>query len=235
MKKILIVITTTTALIGAPALAADLPMKAPIAAPAFNWSGFYLGGEVGYGFDPTKGTLANAAGFGPIPYKIDPSGALGGVRAGFNWQAPGSPWVAGIEANYDWASLKDSGNFPLGVILYHIGAKIQDFLLVRGRLGYAIDRTLFFVTGGFASAHSDHNYATPPGAPPFLTMHFNQSGWTGGIGFEYALLNNWTVTAEYRYVDLGRKQFVSTATNSSDNFTVTTSAVLIGANYKFGH
>ena len=87
--------------------------KAPVAVAAvYNWTGFYIGADVGYGWGRSTGTLTNAAGLFPVNYSLDPSGVLGGGFVGFNYQV--SNVVLGIEADWQAADLNQSGNFLIG-------------------------------------------------------------------------------------------------------------------------
>ena len=210
--------------------------KAPVAVAAvYDWTGFYLGADIGYGWGRSTGTLTNAAGAFPVPYSLDPSGVIGGGFIGYNWQI--SNVVLGIEADWQASDLNQSGNFLLGgVPTYTIGTSIKDYGSVRGRLGLAFDRWMIFGTGGFAWGSWDTSYATPVGAPPFVTASVQSgAGWTVGAGVEYAFANNWLGRVEYRYTDLGTASFVSAGTNSRElGNHVTINDVRFGIAYKFG-
>jgi outer membrane immunogenic protein len=209
--------------------------KAPVAVAAvYNWTGFYIGADVGYGWGRSTGTLANAAGLFPVNYSLDPSGVIGGGFVGYNYQF--SNVVLGVEADWQASDLNQSGNFLLGgVPTYTIGTKVKDYGSVRGRLGLAFDRWMVFGTGGFAWGSWDTSYAFI-GATPFVTSSVSShAGWTAGVGVEYAFTNEWLARAEYRYTDLGRASFVSALTNSSElGNRVTINDVRVGIAYKFG-
>ena len=236
--KKLVLAATVLAASTASAFAADLGArpytKAPIAAPVltYDWTGFYIGADVGYGWGRSTGTLANAAGGFPVPYSLDPSGVIGGGFLGYNYQF--SNVVLGVEADWQAADLNASGAFPL-FLPYNIGTKIKDYGSVRGRLGLAFDRWMVFGTAGAAWGSWETSYAVG-GATPFVTSSVSShAGWTAGAGVEYAFTNNWLARAEYRYTDLGRDTFVSTATNSSElGNRVTINDVRVGIAYKFG-
>ena len=80
---------------------------------AYNWSGFYIGGNVGYGWG--KGDFDN---LGTAGSSWNQDGSFAGGQIGWNWQAPGSHWVLGIEVDSQWANMKDSvtANFGGGVV-----------------------------------------------------------------------------------------------------------------------
>ena len=238
MRKIAFAAAAALALGTVSASAADMAArytKAPVAVAAvYNWTGFYIGADVGYGWGRSTGTLANAAGAFPVPYSLDPSGVIGGGFVGFNYQI--SNVVLGVEADWQASDLNESGNFLLGgVPTYAIGTKVKDYGSVRGRLGLAFDRWMVFGTGGFAWGSWDTSYGFI-GAPAFVTSSVSShAGWTAGAGVEYAFTDNWLARAEYRYTDLGRASFVSAATNSSElGNRVTINDVRVGIAYKFG-
>jgi outer membrane immunogenic protein len=163
----------------APAIAADVPIRTPFAAPAvslYNWTGFYLGGNIGYGWgngDTSFTPLPTAAGFinlAPTTLSVRPRGVLGGIQGGYNWQTAG--FVLGLEADFQGASI--NGNTTTSPIIQFNGTPfgagsslsatedLNWFGTVRGRLGFTpIDRVLIYGTGGLAygnvtySANSD--------------------------------------------------------------------------------
>lgn len=161
MNKLLVALLSSAALLvgAAAASAADLPArnvyKAPIAAPAFSWTGIYIGGNVGYGWGRTRGTAATTPTIGglPGPGQFDLDGIVGGGQIGANYQI--ANWVLGIEADYQGSSVDGSGT--LGAVTD--SAKVERFGTVRGRLGYAWDRWMVYGTGGYAfSARTNYTF-----------------------------------------------------------------------------
>src|ERR1039458_455324 len=152
MRQIITVLLGATALsiACAPAtLAADMstkaPMytKAPMAAPAFSWTGFYLGGDVGYGWGRSSGTGTDSAGLGLTPYDYDTNGVIGGGVLGYNYQI--NRFVVGVEAEWQAADLKgNSGSFTNPGATYTFSTNVNNYGSLRGRLGYAVDRWLVF-------------------------------------------------------------------------------------------
>lgn len=182
MKKIAILAAALFAF-ALPAKAADAPI-AYKAAPVFNWTGFYVGAHVGYGWADS--------GLGDL------DGFLGGVQAGYNWQMSRN-WVFGVEGDISATDM----NIGVAGIPIHV-----DYLATtRARMGYAIDRTMFYVTGGFAF--------TRIGA---LGVHLSDEGYALGFGVEHALSRNWSAKVEYMYYDIGAFE---------------TSALKLGVNYRF--
>ncbi|MFO1110569.1 MAG: outer membrane protein [Bradyrhizobium sp.] len=238
MKKIALAAAATMLFAGA-ASAADMAArpyaKAPMpVAMVYNWTGFYIGADVGYGWGRSTGTLTNAAGAFPVPYSLNPSGVIGGGFIGGNYQI--NNVVLGVEADWQAADLDQSGNFLFGgVPTYRIGTKIKDYGSVRGRLGLAFNQWMVFGTAGAAWGSWDTSYGLI-GFPPALTDSVRSGvGWTAGAGVEYAFTPNWIGRVEYRYTDLGTASFVNVPTNSAEvGNKVTINDVRFGIAYKFG-
>ncbi len=216
MKRLFLACAGVVALAGAAA-AADLPprqpnyYKAPEAyVPAYTWSGFYLGINGGGGFG--RSVWDSAGGF-------NTSGGLVGGTVGYNYQIGQA--VLGLEGDVDWADINGTAAS---------GAQTNDSWLstLRGRLGYAAGRFMPFVTGGAAFGNIQ---ASVPG----LTSSATNTGWTVGGGLEFALVGNWTVKAEYLYVDLGKFNCGTScfAGSLTDNVSFTTNIVRAGINYRF--
>jgi outer membrane immunogenic protein len=205
------------------ATAADLSVaplyKAPppALAPAYNWSGFYLGVNGGGGWGHSYwDTSADRVGL---------SGGLAGGTAGYNWQFGNA--VLGIEGDIDWANLKGTNSSTL----CPAGCSTSDTWLstVRGRAGYAFGGVLPYVTGGLALG--DIRAATPG----FAGASETNAGWTAGGGIEFGLTGNWSAKAEYLYVDLGRFNCgVSCNGLPTDNVSMHDNVVRAGVNYRFG-
>ena len=204
MTKLLASLAAFTALTGA-ASAADLPRRAappPVftPVPVFTWTGAYFGINAGYAFDASSN---NTNSFGvPAPYgngttaffsQRNQEGFTGGGQIGYNFQfTPGSGIVVGVEADAQYLDFGRSRNnaFLVGPLApgYYVtdprGLSSLDFFgTVRGRIGYAFDRVLFYGTGGFAygSGSADRSFGGYAGNDSFRT------GWAVGGGIEYAL------------------------------------------------
>src|SRR3974390_1878466 len=195
----------TLAFMGAAASAADLPVKAPpyTAPPAplgYDWSGFYVGANAGYGVgrDPAGETKTTML-IGGLPasaitneqFMLSPAGALGGVQLGYNWQiAP--HWVAGLEGDWDASGQRDSvciaqctdfgAGTPVGLT---VEQKISWLATTRARLGYAQGGWLAYLTGGGAFGHVTDNVTatfTSFGPPTVHTGAASFSRTLGGWG-----------------------------------------------------
>jgi outer membrane immunogenic protein len=175
-------------LAGGAARAADLPPRyqpvprAPIYNPIYNWTGFYLGINGGGGWGRSQWDGIN---------KFDVSGGLIGGTIGYNWQFGQA--VVGIEGDIDWSGIRGSTT-----VLCPGGCETRNHWLgtARGRVGYAFDRFLPYLTAGLA--FGDINAATPG----FPGGSITTAGWTVGGGLEVGILPNVSVKAEYLYVDL---------------------------------
>ncbi len=182
-----------------PALAADLPLKAPVAKAVYDWTGFYVGGHFGYG-DASFGPGSNPLPLEGIFFPHSPTGVIGGYQMGYN-KALANHVVIGVEADATFMAPTDqpalaAAPAPFNTTLDYVGT-------VRGRIGYAFGPWLPYLTGGFAWGHTQAEINDGSGA---ITGHYH-SGWTAGAGLEFAVSGNWTAKAEYEYVDLSPQTY----------------------------
>lgn len=201
---------------------------------AANWTGWYLGGNVGSGTGRDRTFLGPVGGAGE-QFSLNPDGINGGGQIGYNWQA--ANWVYGLEADIQASSQRDNKTtVALGGANYD--HKLPWFGTVRGRLGYSVGSSLFYVTGGYAYGGVKTSISNPLTGVELASFNNTQGGWTAGAGLEtpFKLLGlfgpNWTSKTEYLYVDLGRK------TNDLGAGIVTSTAVTehifrTGLNYHF--
>jgi outer membrane immunogenic protein len=215
-------------LLGGSALAADLPVKAPVykAPPIvlYNWTGIYVGGHGGYGWSHTDSTNVN--GNPPEPAgtqtSSDQNGWLGGLQAGFNYEFP-SHFLLGVEGDFSWSDLNgdstESSVVPrfIGLRTSYMNTKINWMATATGRLGYAVNNWLFYAKGGAAWAHKEVNSTTVnPAAGNLLlatiTGDDTRTGWTVGGGIEWGFWKNWSVKVEYDYLDFGTETESRSAT-----------------------
>ncbi len=196
-----------------PALAADLgPPPPPVyvpPVPIFTWTGVYVGGQIGYAWGSQNADFGDSFGlFDSVSYNS--SGVIGGAHVGYNLQL--TQFVIGLEGDVDGSSLSKTVSgavFPQGGALglvsttLNTNANVQGS--IRGRVGYAWDRVLIYATGGvaFAGINSDLWTSTLFG-PSYDTASNTRVGWTVGGGLEYAVTNNWSIRAEYRYTNFGQ-------------------------------
>jgi outer membrane immunogenic protein len=206
MKKFLLCGAALVALVAAaPASAADIPVRGPLykaappPPPVFNWTGFYIGAHVGYGWTYHWPGLP-----------AEPDGIFGGLQVGYNWQISRN-WVVGIEADIAATDISANvGGFDSS--LDYIGT-------VRGRVGYAWDRTLLYVTGGYAYGDNNINGSSN-----------THDGWVIGAGVEWAFAPNWSAKLEYLHIELDSKFYPSIGSAQD----LETNLVKLGVNYRFG-
>ena len=179
----------------ADALAAELPPPTvPLPAPAYNWTGFYLGINGGYGTGNSNWSDGSVGTTGSFPT----SDFLIGGTVGANYQV--GQYVFGIEGDGDWTNLQGNSGATCGAILPPPGGcqtQSQWLATVRGRVGYAFDRVLLYGTAGAAIGNIQAGLN-----PPSTFDNSVEVGWTAGAGLEFALAQNWTAKVEYLFVDL---------------------------------
>ena len=219
------------------ALAADLEQApvtkayAPAMAAVYNWTGFYLGAEVGGGWsrfsavDPTMpaagSTTANA------------SGVLAGGLAGFNYQVGNV--VLGAEGSYAWSGISVSSGGALGAGAFSATVKNDYVATAAARIGYAFDRVLFYGKGG--AAWTRDKLDANDGLGGTASGNFNRTGWTAGGGIEYAFLQNFSVRLEYDFLRFGQ---ITELPTTAGGLGVTPAVIkldmqtlLLGLNYRF--
>lgn len=218
-----------------PVLSADLSYEvspASEAPAAFDWTGFYAGVHGGYGWGKSNGDYFTPA------ENPQPDGFFGGGQVGYNFEFSNKV-VLGVEADAALADLSDETGYNGTFIFpYSLGyqSHVESFGTVRGRLGYAVDRLLPYVTGGFAWANTKLESQFTQAFPfPFESRGSDEqtfTGWTVGAGFEYAFASNVTAKIEYLYADLGSKDFhLGDAGPFPVDLTMQTAK--LGLNYKF--
>jgi outer membrane immunogenic protein len=190
----------------AGAFAADLPVKAAAPPPPLSWTGFYIGANVGGGYSQ-KTFIDNDPAFGPPIGGIDgspkPSGWVGGLQAGYNYQI--NSILLGLEGDFTWLGAKSSFScFPL-LAPQTCTADPEWVAALTGRLGVVTGPALFYVKGGPAWVRDTYtDIAGPTALPPadpnvFYVGHDIRSGWTAGVGVEYMFLPSWSLRLEYDY------------------------------------
>jgi outer membrane immunogenic protein len=232
----------------------------PIAAIAYNWTGFYIGVNVGGGWAEDRAIVANEfdgglpfisgtfPGFGTFGSR-NASGIFGGGQIGYNWQAAGSPFVLGLEADFQGSDIKGSQIAtipyidPANTFTYGTTEHLRWFGTVRGRVGYAWDRFMIYATGGFAFGEVRTSLAMTDtfGFDAAGTFTSTRTGYTVGAGGEYAFSPNWSLKLEYQYLDLGRRTVLvpefdpgPTTFTVGDTQRLDYHTVRLGLNYKWG-
>lgn len=249
LRKTLLVTAGTIAL-ASQAFAADLPSRAPPPVyvppvPIFTWTGIYIGGQVGYAWGTQRANVSLPDGT-KFFNSYSAEGVIGGAHVGYNYQV--NQWVLGIEGSVDGTSISKTfipgSVYPAALgypaafgVTYSTSAPIQGS--IRGRIGVAWDRVLLYATGGAAFAGVDSTYWSPFGS---VSQSTTRVGWTVGGGLEYAVTNNWSVYAEYRYSDFGNWSNNPTAVFATPAFAgaaatvnrhFTQNQVQVGFSYRF--
>jgi outer membrane immunogenic protein len=233
MKKIILAIVLA-GIGSASALAADMGARTPYAkAPAMmatvtNWSGFYLGGNVGYGWGHNNtdfSFLPSAATFGASNDSLaaHSKGVIGGAQFGYNWQFGST--VLGFETDIQGSGISGSAtkraiSVPPATLdpasSLFTDSKLSWFGTARVRLGFEIaPALLLYGTGGLAYGQPKATANSVfPGAPLSLPVAVSATkvGWTAGVGTEWMFARNWSAKAEYLYVDLGNTSAVVLST-----------------------
>jgi outer membrane immunogenic protein len=182
-----------------------------------NWSGFYVGIQGGYGWGDTEHHQGSAS-----TGTFDTSGGLVGVTWGANWQR--GNLVYGLESDFSFSSIDGAVTTPecfFGTCF----TDIRTLSTSRVRLGYAMDRSLAYVTGGLAYGN------VRAGREPFDDDE-TRFGWTLGAGIEWAFAPRWSLKAEYLHVDLGDRRNYSFG--GSVDVDITADIARVGINYNFG-
>lgn len=213
----LAVATTMTAANAADLGRRHMPAKAPAYyEPYYNWTGLYVGINGGGAFGNSD--LSNVLG----STSYDVNGGMAGGTIGYNWQV--GRLVYGLEADGDWSGLKGSTTNALCVSCETSNPWLAT---ARGRIGYAFNRVLPYVTAG--GAFGDVKIARPGFAGDTDT----RAGWTGGGGVEFAINGPWTAKVEYLYADLGSANCSAANCGVSTSADLTANIVRGGINYRF--
>lgn len=246
MKRLIAACVASVAFAGS-AMAADLAprmyTKAPVMQPAYNWTGFYIGGHIGGGWTDENATLNSTTSpllLNPLGTVIsgDRSGFLGGGQIGYNYQV--QSWVFGVGGDFSWTrasetTVTQATLVPGGVT--NSQGTTDWYATLTGRLGYAVNNWLFYGKGGAAWMNEElSGSATALGATlTSNTIRDTRSGWTLGGGVEWALWNKWSAFAEYDYLGFGDKTETFTLTPGSfiesNRVSTNVSVVKAGLNY----
>jgi outer membrane immunogenic protein len=242
MKRIAFLVALSI-LTESAALAADLPPVAPpppprapaayvpVAPPVYNWTGFYIGGNLGWGW--SQGSFTDT--FGNVISTTNTPSFLGGAQVGANYEFSNG-FLIGAEADFDWAVNSNNGSTPAAG--FTVTNNNRWFTLFDGRLGYAFDRWLVYGKGGFAWVGSGNTNVTNPAGITVATSSNNSNyGWNGGAGVEWAFWGNLSARLEYDYIRLNGATYANPLL-AGDAFTGQNrniQMINLGFNYKFGY
>ena len=210
--------------------------------PAANWTGFYLGGNFGSGTARDRSSIVSVGLPQPELFNLAPDGILGGVQAGYNWQA--ANWVFGLEADIQASAQRDNRTCVVSCSIAAaaaFNARLPYFGTARGRIGYSVGSTLFYATGGYAYGQVKTDVAGINVGVPFTTSTTStRSGYAvgGGIETPFTFLGlfgpQWTSKTEYLYVDLGSTTTTVTLPVASTGTTRVQEHIFrTGINYHF--
>lgn len=237
MRSIAVVIAAISIVIGTPALAADMALKAPPrpqTAPVYSWTGFYLGADAGYTWNKV-GIFDPAAPLSGTATANPNSGTFGG-HVGYLYEFK-RPVVFGIEADASWLNGSGNGAFP-GTPINGLLATSRWDTSVRGVAGFAVDRVLLYGTGGWSwLGGSACGVAVFPAVLSCAAGSSGPStvnGWIAGAGVAYAFTDNLIGRIEYLHADYGHFAYTAPgALGGSLNLTNTTDTFRVGLSWKF--
>ena len=265
MKKIVAALTAlVSGTIGASA--ADMAVKArppaPVAAAVYNWTGFYIGGNIGYGWgqntNPSISFLEPAAPVGFAGYfaaggnafpNLKPAGVIGGGQIGYDWQI--NQFVLGAVADFQAADIHAAATVvvtppALATSAQTLSQRLDFLGTVRGRAGLAFNNVHLYGTGGLAYGRVRNSMTLDFAPAPFLFTGSSsewRTGWAVGVGGEYGV-GPWSIGLEYLHYDLGRSSVTAVSAPptpaifaaSSLTATQRTAGDIVRAtfNYRFG-
>ena len=260
--KTLVLAAVLAASGAASAAAADLPARVWTKAPAvtdsnYNWGGWYVGGNAGGAWGRSEAASAFVNGTAPIANQqavsaaspqLDPDGFTAGGQVGYNHQV--DRWLFGVEADASYFGLKQARSVtapaPIGISSFTTTNSVTtDWLVsVRPRVGYAVDRTLFYATGGLAltEVKFGSSFTDTTGQSEAARFSKTAVGWTAGAGVEHVFTNNWSAKVEYLYSDFGKQSATGpvfaggnvTPSIIAHDIDLKTNTVRGGLNYHFG-
>ena len=236
MKKFLLGASALVAIGIAPASAADLrprPAPPPYVAPIYDWSGFYIGGNGGWG------QTRNCVDFGTFPDGCrERSGGLAGGQLGYRWQA--GTWVFGLEGQGDWADLS---NTRVSVFrpAFSTRTKTDGIGLFTGQIGWAFWNTaLLYVKGGAAVTSNRFSILDTPTGAELASASSTRWGGAVGVGWEWGFAPNWSAGIEYDPLFMGDANNSFSVANPAlaavlnNRITQDVDMVTVRVNYRFG-
>jgi outer membrane immunogenic protein len=249
MKFRILAGVAVTAIMAGSAFAADMPLKAaPPPVLAYDWSGMYIGGVLGGGWGTTDSSIPSLGILGilanvPVVQTTTSSGFIGGVEGGDRYQF--GKLVIGWEADITWGNLNGTSNAsfgpnpgllgPFGLTLNRtmtadtnwVGTAVSTVgiahnnWLIYGKAGVAWDHTTYTDNWGANVSFLGKSFFNGPVFTGTGSDNNNRVGWTVGTGIEWALWNNWSVKAEYDYLDFGtRTVTINSSVVPANNFPI---------------
>ncbi|WP_428143369.1 outer membrane protein [Bradyrhizobium sp.] len=223
MKQSVLLVVAMVAFAGT-AFAADMAPRtytkapAPVAAPVYNWGGFYVGINGGGGSARKCWDLVGGIA-GPVNPAFaegchDATGATAGGQIGYRWQA--TSWVFGLEAQGNWANFKGSNANPTLAGAFDDATKVDAFGLFTAQVGYAFNNVLLYAKGGAAVVNDKYSHSTlvpnvtvngvpAPVGQTFATGSETRWGGVAGVGLEFSFAPRWSVALEYDHLFMGNR------------------------------
>jgi outer membrane immunogenic protein len=243
MKKVLLVTASLIALgASAPAVAADLAARPytnapPMVAAVYDWSGFYIGANGGWGSSRNCWDFLPAGGGAISDGCHDASGGTIGGQIGYRWQA--GTWVFGLEAQGNWADFAGSNVTLAAIPALRNESRVDAFGLFTGQIGYAANNVLFYVKGGAAVTSNEYRqFVAGTNVLNAVTGDDTRWGASVGVGLEYAFAPNWSFGVEYNHLFMQDRTYAFTTPGGlfSANERISQDVDLVTAriNYKFG-
>jgi outer membrane immunogenic protein len=240
MRKFLAAVSLAAiTMAAAPASAADMAVKAPPPAPLpviYNWSGFYIGANGGWGQSRNCWDFVDVVGTVFAEGCADRSGGLVGGQLGYRWQSGG--WVFGVEAQGDWADLSHT---RVSIINPAFSTRVatDGIGLFTGQIGYAWNAALFYVKGGAAVTSNSYDLLTTLGGVNVASADSTRWGGAIGVGFEYGFAPNWSFGVEYDHLFMGDANNSFSVVNpivagALNRISQDVDMVTVRINYRFG-
>lgn len=241
MKKFLLGAVGLVALsMSAPASAADMAARPyskapPMIAAIYDWSGFYIGANGGWGSSRKCWDLVPPSVVLGAEGCHDATGGVAGGQIGYRWQS--AAFVYGLEAQGDWADLRGR-NVSIAAPGFSNESRINAFGLFTGQIGWAWNTALLYVKGGAAVTGDRYrSFTNPVGV---LAGSVNETRWGGtvGVGLEYGFAPNWSAAIEYDHLFMGNRNltFITPAGGffATDRIRQDVDLVTVRVNYRWG-
>jgi outer membrane immunogenic protein len=234
VRRLPIVAVCLVSLAARSGLAADLQMRAParmlVPGVVYGWVGCYVGIEGGADWGQSRHDTA----FGATSDAFAVTGGVAGGTVGCNYQT--SQWMLGLEGDLSWTSMRGSAVEAAAFPATFSSETRENWLAtVRGRLGWAWQRWLIYVTGGYAAAAVEARVSNPTLALDVSDTK-TRNGFTLGAGIEAAIAGNWTAKLEYLYVGLQNASYFDVpplAINARTGVPISNNIYRVGLNYRF--
>jgi outer membrane immunogenic protein len=239
MKHLVLASALAALVIGGAAQAADLPVKAPLIAKpvAYSWTGCFVGAAGGGVWGRSRHISGDATTFGfNITDNYAVSGGIVGAEYGCQWQS--GMWVFGTESDFSWTNLRGGANNIAPFNTTSISST-REYWLSTSRLRFGVLATpdlLLYATGGIATARVEATVDATIAGFGIVSETRTRWGWTIGGGAEYALGNGWSAKADYLYVRLNDKEYLTPPPlgfSSRSNVPLDEHIFRVGLNYKF--